>query len=401
MAKRCLYIVAHHPVSPNYRGGGSAIYYEHLASLQSLGVEVDLWHYANPDTRRVYDAFVVEDRATYERVRAMCRTVNETVFPEKVGVRDLLRARTGDLLSGHRVDNPLYRSVACRELMRLMHTLQPDFIWAQHSGPCQLSVLQSEVPAVHAHHDWLYKVRGFSTGRPESMEQRQREERVAGSAAAVVSGSASECDQLRAIGCRHVSYIPVAYDDVVPFNPGARSPVPRLVHLGGLSTTANRVGLERFFEVVWPVLRERCPDLWVVGDLSGGSPELLEHLRQAKCTGFVRDLAAVLRPFDVHLIAWEHDTGTRTKLPLAFRHGQAVVAVRASVAGFPELADGHNCRLVDTLTEMSVVIKELLSSPAERERLGRAARATFEASFSREVLLPRYQKVVEAVSAAA
>jgi glycosyltransferase involved in cell wall biosynthesis len=163
-----------------------------------------------------------------------------------------------------------------------------------------------------------------------------------------------------------------------------------------MGTTANRVGLERFFEVVWPALSQTA-QLWVVGDISQATPPLARSLAGANCTGFVKDLGAVLRPYDLHIIPWEQSTGQRTRMVQAFNYAQVVVAVRASVAGFPEAIDGQNCRLVERLDQMAEAVRELIDNPAERERLGRAARETFERSFTRHSLLPRYEAVISSL----
>src|SRR5262249_43805325 len=151
-----------------------------------------------------------------------------------------------------------------------------------------------------------------------------------------------------------------------------------------------RIGLERFFDVVWPELSSESPEFFVIGDVRKAPPALAEKLNTVKCMGYVPDLGSILHPFDLHVIPWEHSTGQRTRLVMAFNYGQTVIAVRASIAGFPEARDGENCRLVDRLDQMGNVIKELLNDPAQRERLGRAARRTFETCFMRQALLPRY-----------
>jgi glycosyltransferase involved in cell wall biosynthesis len=393
---RCLYIVAQGPLSPKYRGGGS-IYYEQLASLASLGHEIHLWHYAYPDARREFDAFVASDADTYAAVQRMCKSITYTTLPLKPSLADRLTARTADWLTGESIRNPHFRTLGLRKLTRLIATLHPDFIWAQHFGPAQIAVLQSAVPVVYSHTDWLYKVKALAQGIDEDLEMRQMEERVARRAASVVSGSLVECQQLRTIGCRAVTYIPVAYDSATVTMNGALKR-PRIVHLGALATTANRVGLERFFECVWPSLAQDDLDLWIIGDTCGAGALLERHFATVMCTGYVQDLGTVLRPYDLHIIPWEHDTGQRTRLPLVFNYGQVVIALRASVAGFPGLIDGENCRLVDRLDQMADVIRELLGDTAQRRRLGTAARETFESSFTRQALLHRYNAVLSTIS---
>jgi glycosyltransferase involved in cell wall biosynthesis len=165
-----------------------------------------------------------------------------------------------------------------------------------------------------------------------------------------------------------------------------------------MGATANRDGLTAFFKSVWPRLKGLNLLFEVVGDTSTAPPELQEHLRTVTCTGFVQDLTKVLRPYDIHIIPWEHSTGTRTRLPLAFNHAQVVIATKAAVACYPEVRDGENCRLVDKLEDMVEVIAELAHNQDERARIGLASRATFEQFFTREALLPRYAAVISSLN---
>ena len=295
------------------------------------------------------------------------------------------------------MENPIYRTTALRQLNQLIRRHRPDCIWANHFAPAQLSALQRRIPFVYSHHDWLYKIKAMRIGCSVNARLRAAEERVSMAAAAVVSGSVVECEHLRKLRCNNTHYIPVAYQPVPLKLNQSNSDSPRLVHLGGLSTTANQRGLERFFDVVWPALWPNQPNIELIGDVDSCPPGLLTHLAHAKCHGYVADLGSVLRPYDLFVIPWEHSTGQRTKLPLAFNFAQVVISTQAAVACFPEAVDGENCRLVEGLDEMADVIKELLHDLPQRERLGRAARQTFETSFTRQALLPQYQRVVASV----
>ncbi len=395
---RCLFIVAQYPISPNFRGGGSATFYERLSSLSALGHEIHLWHYAYPKQRAAFDAFVQTDADTYRRVREMCASVQLTTLPETPRFLDRVRARIDDWTTGTYVENPVFRTVALKQLRQTLDRVDPAFIWTQHFGPARLATLQRSRPVVYSHHDWLYRVRAIGQQGDENARMRRQEEDVALAAAGVVSGSFTECQQLRDLGCKVVTYIPVSYEPV-PWTGAAPSGPPRIVHLGGLGTTANRVGLERFFEVAWPQLSTpSSPDLWVIGDTSAAGATLSAHLKPVRCPGHVQDLGTVLRPFDLHIIPWEHDTGQRTRLPLIFNYGQVVVAVKASVACFPEVRDGDNCRLVNRLDDMAPVIRELLEDAGQRRRLGLRARQTFERVFTRPALLPRYAETLAALA---
>jgi glycosyltransferase involved in cell wall biosynthesis len=394
---RSIFIVSRRTISPNGPGGASAIHYEQLNALHELGHEIHLWHYAYPQQREEFDRFMKADPHTWADVETKCASVTFTTLPDRPTLTNRISNKLANFVSHDHVMNPLFRQVAFPVLKQLIRKTKPDFIWSQHFGATQIATLQQKLPVVYSHHDWLHRIKrtqmngnGHQNG---STRLRQAEERVAAKVHAVVSGSAVECDQLRKLGCKRVAYIPVSFEpvpitaDVGPF------PRARLVHLGGMGTTANRVGLERFFEVVWPQI-DKSEELWVVGDTKQASSSLADSLSQVKCTGHVKDLTTVLRPFDLHIIPWEHNTGQRTRMVMAFNHAQVVVAVRAAVEGFREAVHDHNCVLLDNLSEMPAALARLIDNPAERKRLGLNARRTFETHFTRASLLPKYEAVI-------
>jgi glycosyltransferase involved in cell wall biosynthesis len=395
---RCLYIASQTPISPHYRGGGGAVFYEQLAALHGLGHEITLWHYAYRELRPTFDEFVRGDPSTWEAVRGMCTSVHLSNYDRTPSFSMRARGALANWRSRGRlrVGNPVLRLPAFDDMRRILRDTAPQFIWAQHFGPAQVALLQSDIPVVYSHHDWLYRIKALSTNTPENDLLRRSEEEVARRAAAVVSGSAVECQELSALGCNEVRYLPASFSPV-PWDASLRATkMPRIVHLGGFATTATRLGMERFLSVVWPQILDTRVELVVIGDLRGASPELRHALTAATCTGYQPDLSRVLWPYDIHVIPWEHATGQRTRLPMAFNFGQAVVATKAAVRCYPEAIDGVNCLLVDELSEMPKTIAALIASPQLRERLGRAARETFERYFVRERQLPCYTAVIDA-----
>jgi glycosyltransferase involved in cell wall biosynthesis len=390
---RSIFIVSRRTISPNGRGGASAIHYDQLNALSELGHQIHLWHYCYPNQRQEFNRYMENESDVWSEIVSKCNSVTLTTLPDRPSLANRLNNKIANLMSRNDILNPLLREVAFPVLARLIKRTKPDFIWSQHFGATQVAALQNQIPVVYSHHDWLYRIKTMDAAGEGNGRLRDAEEVVARKAAAVVSGSAVECEQLRQVGCKNVAYIPVTYESANLDRDAWPSPRSRLVHLGGLGTTANRLGLERFFEVVWPAVADNV-ELLVIGDTSEAPASLRGSLAAVKCTGHVKELGTVLRPFDLHIIPWEHNTGQRTRMVLAFNHAQVVVAVRASVAGFPEAVDGKNCRLVDRLDQMVAVIKRLTPDVSERRRLGLAARETFENSFTRNAMLPRYESVI-------
>jgi glycosyltransferase involved in cell wall biosynthesis len=394
---RSIFVVSRRTISPDGPGGASAIHYEQLNALAELGHEIHLWHYCYPQQREEFNRHIAAEPSLWAEIESKCKSITFTTLPDRPSFGNRLSNKIANWVSDDDVLNPLLRRVAFPVLKQLMRKIEPDFIWSQHFGATQVARLQKKVPVIYSHHDWLYRIKRVQANGNGSGRLRNAEEKVARKVAAVVSGSIVECEQLREIGCKNVAYIPVAYAPASVAQSVNPSPLARLVHLGGMGTTANRIGLERFFETTWPALSATA-EMWVIGDTSQASPALEQSLSGVQCTGYVKNLNTVLRPFDLHIIPWEHSTGQRTRMVQAFNYAQVVVAVRAAVAGFPESIDGENCRLVGRLDQMADVIKELIANPAERERLGRAARETFEKCFTRKSLLPRYEAVISSLS---
>jgi glycosyltransferase involved in cell wall biosynthesis len=392
---RCLYIVAQDPISPGYIGGASAMYYDQLLALSDLGHEIHLWHFASGQRRERFNRFVEAEPGTWEAVQKRC----ESVYMSDHGDREALLGRgLARLRSLLRPGLPVPRWSLYKELGGLLKRVKPEVIWAQHFESAALAVQQARVPVVYVHHDWLYRIKALRNHREINPKQRACEQRLVRSVAAVVSGSVFECEEIKAAGACSVHYIPVTFEPVRLELERAASRDVHLVHLGGMGTTANREGLAAFFKQIWPRLNGLNLQFEVVGDTSAAPPKLQEQLRRVTCTGFVQDLTKVLRPYDIHIIPWEHATGQRTRLPLAFNHAQVVLATKAAVACYPEPRDGENCRLVARLEDMAQVIPELAKSWDERARLGQAARATFEQCFTRKALLPRYAAVVSSLN---
>lgn len=369
---RLLYIVFSEPITPNGRGGDSAIFHEQLMALADLGAEITLWHHTTGESGPAFHAWRQDEPEVWQNVRDRCARV---------------------YLTDSNLD---------AELRHCIRKFDPHCIWAQHYQPARLAAAQHSVPVVYSHHDWQFRIKELRYGRPEEIRHKLSELDLVRQVAAAVSGSAVECEQIRNAGCGNVHYIPVSYDPV-PIDWSRGAPQPRLIHLGGMGATANLYGLTRFLEVVWPELKGDGLDLEIIGDVStvsapGAPPQLSELLTRVKCSGFVRDLGTTLRPGDIQLIPWEHNTGQRTRLPLAFNHGQVVIAMRNAVACYPEAVDRVNCRLVDGLDQMASAIREVAADTGQRYRLARAAKSTFEDYFTRSGLLPRYAEVVRSIS---
>jgi glycosyltransferase involved in cell wall biosynthesis len=310
-------------------------------------------------------------------------------------------------------DPALFRCTALQRpenviaLQKLVDDSGADFIWAEHLLPATLAWrAQLGIPVIYSHHDWNWRIKSYQPGvrfkkRIEHWIGKRHEQTLVREVAACVSGSITEVKEIKSLGTKQVEYLPTLYEPVeLPAQAILHDP-PRLVHLGSMRATANMVGLQRFMEVAWPKLRSHHPELelWVIGELTGATQKLFDLLHQPGviCTGYVSDLGTVLRPYDIHLIPWENNTGTRTRIPLALNFNQALVSTRPAAACIPELLDGENCMLVDKLSQINIPIEQMLRKPGLRQRIAEAGRQTFLSNFVRSSVQPRFNHFIDVV----
>jgi hypothetical protein len=304
---------------------------------------------------------------------------------------------------------PLASHGNVERLGEMIREAAPDLIWTEHLVENYL-VLRTNptAPVVYSQHDFLWKIRrlrqsGFNLKKTLLNRLfRQSERALIRRNRYLVSGSLSEIEEVRAWQPRmQVAFLPTAYDQLA-VGPRPRPFVPRLIHLGTLSATANRVGLQRFIEVCWPALKQRLPglQLHVVGSLNARNIDALKMLLEQDGIhphGFVADLSGVLLPYDIHIIPYEFDTGTRTRLPVALNHNQLLVAHRNASRGMAGLRHGENCLLAGSLGEMTALIEQVLTGRIDYQPIADAGKQFFEEEFTLASQLPRMKFFLSAI----
>jgi glycosyltransferase involved in cell wall biosynthesis len=410
---RCLFLAGDWPIMPDAPGGAGALIYSHLELLAHTDCEIVLLVLCGADNQNCLEDVIGAPLQEGQTVRSWCATIGR--FELKQAARRSAPLRYALLA----LQDPTTTYVTpAPETRRAWHTLlkevEPDVIWAEHLRPGTFAVQNTPqngqgIPVIYSHHDWSWKIKRHRVGAGASRLRssvkfwfrRRHEEALVRQAAGCVTASASEAKEIKALGNGNVVQLPATYLPVTLAN-GEDGP-PRIVHLGGMQTTANREGLQRFMAIVWPrllrALPER-PELWVVGSLSGAPAKLRAALDEAGavCTGFVPDLTTALRPGDLHIIPWEYDTGTRTRIPLALNHGQVIVSTRAAATCLPQLQDGVNGVLVEDLQGMADEIVSLYQDYGRRQRLAAAGRETFLEHFTREALQPRLNRFLYTIA---
>ncbi|MDL1911674.1 glycosyltransferase family 4 protein [Chloroflexi bacterium CFX6] len=406
---KCIFLFGDAPLSANFSGAAS----RHLGSflaLKRLGVEVHVWRFLSENTREKVLAHETGESAHGRQFRRQADSWTDVVYPSTPPYRTRLELLQRATFQPVRLAFPETGTLLAG-FVNALQGLKPDFLWAESGAAGALAASQPfPLPYVYAQTDFHHRIfqlrRQARSRRPLLSEQihewavRRGEMRIIRKATVITTGSQTEADELRRAGGRYVLVIPTTYEEVEldRLKPQDGSPA-RILHLGGLRTTSNYLGLMAYLDKVQSHFEagESCFQLHVIGDTTGAKPELMERLFACKAVlhGHVDDLSSILRPFDIAIIPYEHDTGTRTKLSLLFNHAQVVVAARPAVAGSPELVPGGNCIVLPELEAFAKTLPALVQDRELRERVGCAAKKTFENEFTLEAQLPRFGKVLE------
>jgi len=198
---------------------------------------------------------------------------------------------------------------------------------------------------------------------------------------AVLVASERDAGRVRQIAPQAAVYVfPNALSEV------AEPPVSEenvIVFSGNLEYEPN-ISAVRFFRAqVWPLLRERWPELrW---RLIGRNPHaVVQYVRgdeRIELTGPVADAVVELAKARVVVVPLLAGSGTRVKILEAWAAGRAVVSTTVGAEGLP-VRDGEHLLLRDTAESFAAAVSALLAAPEERLRLGAAGRRLWEREFT-------------------
>lgn len=374
--KKILFIVNHGFISPNANGGAS-VYYSHLELLFKAGFQVQLLAVQWSDEKPF-------DENDYTEIKEFVTTIDTykiQIDTPKMGFNRLFNAAfKPELFEYYFLNdaNKAYLQNYC--LQNNIDLVFGDWRWAA-IWACFSDL---KIPVIYGHHDWEFKLAKLRKQRNvlqkfHTFQKKRVEYKLVKQVAGSISGSYTETEEIEKISSKKALYIPTTYAPITPSLQALKK--PNIVHLGGMGTTANRLGLERFLDVCWGEIHKKNPttQLVIIGSLKQATPTLLEKLKSKNivCKGFVSELQEVLHPQDIHIIPWEYNTGTRTRIPVVLNYEQVLVATKASVMAFPELIHQKNAMLCTSLKAMNSVICELLQQPEKMHSISKNGKETF------------------------
>jgi len=156
-----------------------------------------------------------------------------------------------------------------------------------------------------------------------------------------------------------------------------------IVFSGNLEYEPNVSAVRFFRSQVWPLLRERWPELrWrLVGRNPRAVAKYVRGDEQIELTGPVVEAVPELAKARVVVVPLLAGSGTRIKILEAWAAGRAVVSTTLGAEGL-QARDGEHLLLRDTPESFASAVSALLAAPEERLRLGAAGRSLLERAFT-------------------
>ena len=197
--------------------------------------------------------------------------------------------------------------------------------------------------------------------------------------------TASESDAAAARAIAPTARVRV-YPNALPSRPmPTETKGDSIVFSGNMEYHPNRSAVRFFRREVWPLLRERRPEL--VWRLVGKNPEAVRAFTggdsRIEVMGEVEDAVRELAKSKVAVVPLLAGSGTRLKILEAWAAGTPVVSTTIGAEGLP-VRDGQHLLLANGSSELAGAVERLLACSDLREKLAVAGRALLEKEFTWE-----------------
>ncbi len=216
------------------------------------------------------------------------------------------------------------------------------------------------------------------------------ETRALGEFQRVIAMSDKDAEML---GAKNVRVIPNGVD-LGRFHPEPEPPGRKLLFVGTFRHFPNVVAYRFFTEEVWPLLRDRYPDLSLTV-VAGPDPMLYWRAAtnslepraddRIRLLGFVRDVRPLYAETNLVIVPTLVSAGTNLKVLEAMAMERAVVSTPSGCAGLG-LRHGESVWVAGMPKEFAEGVAALLDDPALRFRIATAARRIAEERFDWERL---------------
>jgi glycosyltransferase involved in cell wall biosynthesis len=176
----------------------------------------------------------------------------------------------------------------------------------------------------------------------------------------------------------------VVYPNAIPETPEPSAAGDEaIVFSGNLEYHPNRSAVRYFRREIWPLLRERCPNL--IWRLVGRNPEAVTALiaddPRIELIGPVDDAIAELARSRVAVVPLLAGSGTRFKILEAWAAGLPVVSTTIGAEGLGA-CDGEHLLIADRNSDFAEAVERLLACKELRTKLATAGRLLLDKEFT-------------------
>ena len=172
---------------------------------------------------------------------------------------------------------------------------------------------------------------------------------------------------------------------------------PVVLFSGSLDWYPNIDAARFLVHKIWPEVRRSRADaeLWLAG--KDPTPEIQELARTAGVRVIANpgSMLPLLQSAAVVVVPIRTGSGTKIKTIEAMAAGKAIVTTSLGCEGW-DVLDGTHLRRRDAPGEFANAIVDLLENPAERARLGAAARALVRERYTAEEMVGRFEALYAA-----
>jgi glycosyltransferase involved in cell wall biosynthesis len=212
----------------------------------------------------------------------------------------------------------------------------------------------------------------------ESRRVRRYEARMAAKFALHITCSELDCARLREVAptARAVA-VPNGVDTEYFQPTQGDSPLRSIIFVGSLNWYPNVDAVHFLLREVWPAAKARHPELRL--DIVGSAPpksvlSVAAELKDVRVHGFVHDVRPLMNAATLYVCPIRDGGGTKLKLLDAFAMEKCVIAHPIACEGI-DVRPGANVLLAESAETFVEEIDRLLSDPAARLAIGRAARS--------------------------
>jgi glycosyltransferase involved in cell wall biosynthesis len=173
-----------------------------------------------------------------------------------------------------------------------------------------------------------------------------------------------------------------------------------LIFVGGLNWYPNAAAMHFFALKIWPLLKQRCPD--IVMNIVGQDPtplltELAAEDSNFRVHGFVDDVRPYMNRAQVYVCPIKDGGGTKLKILDALAMEKSIVADEIACEGI-DVTDGTNVVFAQSPEQYVDAIVKVLASAELRTSLGRNGRQLVRDHYSYHDLGNRLARIYSTLS---